>query len=55
MFPFRRTILHFDFVYVWFDTVLCEPLFIVFIFYEVFVCGCYFPTFPVCSIIKNLL
>ena len=45
--------LPFDIVCVWFDTMLCEPLLIVFIVYEVLVCGCYFPTFPACIVIQQ--
>ena len=32
----------------WFD--ICEPV-IVFIFHEVLVGGCYFPTFPSCIVV----
>ena len=34
--------------------MLCEPLIIVFIFYEVLVCGCYFPTFLACIVMQNV-
>ena len=33
----------------WFDT--CEPVIVVFIFHEVLVGGCYFPTFPSCIVV----